>query len=36
MRDAASEAALVSAFANGVREVRRLYRRDDVPEITAR
>ena len=33
VRDAASEAALASAFANGrVGEVTRLYRRDDVPE----
>ena len=33
MRDPASEAALAAAFANGrVTEVRRLHRRDDVPE----
>src|SRR5207302_9962028 len=33
MRDGASEARLNAAFETGrVREVRRLYRRDDVPE----
>jgi len=33
MRDPASEAALAAVFANGrVTEVRRLHRRDDVPE----
>jgi len=33
MRDAQSEAALAAAFEKGrVREVTRLYRRDDVPE----